>query len=174
VTSFLSPGLYVILKRKPSFKNDMSILRSLLIRLGWANLDAGRNPIKVFLLDDDRRRHRWFTKRFMGDELDIAENVAEAKTLLQENSYDAIFLDHDLLPEHYESSKFDDDENTGYAIALWLNENNNLQNAATIIVHTRNSDGGMRMVEVLRRKERNVEYVPFPLLDIKIGNYWKR
>jgi hypothetical protein len=151
----------------------MSILRSLLIRLGLANLNAERTPIKVFLLDDDPRRHRWFINRFNGDELDIAENVEEAMTLLQENSYDAIFLDHDLLPEHYESSKFDD-ENTGYAIALWLNENKNLQIAATIIVHTRNSDGGMRMVETLRENGRNVEYVPYPLLDIKIGSYWKR
>ena len=151
----------------------MSILQSLLIKLGWANFSAARTPIKVFLLDDDRRRHRWFVKRFAGDELDIAENVSEGVALLQENSYDAIFLDHDLLPEHYESSKLDD-VNTGYAIALWLNENRNSQSAATIIVHTRNSDGGMRMVEILREKGRNVEYVPYPLLDIKIGNYWKR
>lgn len=151
----------------------MSILQSLLIKLGWANLTAERTAIKVFLLDDDRRRHRWFTKRFSSDDLDIAENVAEAITLLQENSYDAIFLDHDLLPEHYESSKFDD-ENTGYAIALWLNQNTNSQNASTIIVHTRNSEGGMRMVEILREKGRNVEYVPYPLLDMKLKNYWKR
>ncbi|NJM53439.1 MAG: hypothetical protein HC846_08630 [Blastocatellia bacterium] len=33
----------------------------------------------------------------------IAETVAEARKLLQESSFDAIFLDHDLLPEHYES-----------------------------------------------------------------------
>ena len=151
----------------------MSILQSLLIKLGWANLNAERTPIKIFLLDDDHRRHRWFIKRFEGDELDIAENVEEAKTLLLEDAYDAIFLDHDLLPEHY-GAETNDDENTGYAIAKWLNENNSLQNAATIIVHTRNSDGGMRMVEVLREKARQVEYVPFPLLDIKIKNYWKR
>ena len=151
----------------------MSILQSLLIKLGWANLNAERTPIKVFLLDDDHRRHRWFIKRFEGDELDIAENVEEAKTLLQEDAYDAIFLDHDLLPEHY-GAETNDDENTGYAIAKWLNKNNKLQNAATIIVHTRNSDGGMRMVEVLRENARQVEYVPFPLLDIKIKNYWKR
>lgn len=151
----------------------MGLLQSLLIKMGWANLKAERTPIKVFLLDDDRRRHRWFKKRFDGDELDVAETVAEAKEFLERNSYDAVFLDHDLLPEHYESSRHDD-ENTGYAIALWLRENKQIQSAATIIIHTRNSDAGMRMVETLREKERNVEYVPFPLLDIKIRHYWKR
>lgn len=151
----------------------MGILKSILIRLGLADLNAGRNPIKIFLLDDDTRRHRWFVKRFNGDEVIIAENVADARALLQEKSYDAIFLDHDLLPEHYESEKHDD-ENTGYAIADWLSKNKDAQRAATIIVHTRNSDGGMRMVEVLRESQRNVEYVPFPLLDMKIKHYWKR
>lgn len=151
----------------------MGIVKSILIRLGLADLRAERNPISIFLLDDDTRRHRWFVKRFDGDQVDIAENVDEAKNLLQKNSYDAVFLDHDLLPEHYESEKWDD-ENTGYAIADWLSKNRNVQSATMIIVHTRNSEGGMRMVEVLRENERNVEYVPYPLLDMKIKHYWQR
>ena len=152
----------------------MGILRSLLIRLGWADLSAERNPISIFLLDDDRRRHRWFTKRFDGDELDVAETVEEAKELLAETSYDAIFLDHDLLPHHYESNDHDDYANTGFAIVEWLNENKDIQRAATVIVHTRNSDAGVRMIEKLRESGREAEYVPFPMLDIKIKNYWKR
>ncbi len=152
----------------------MSILRNLLIRLGLADLQAERNPIAIFLLDDDRRRHRWFEKRFEGDDLEIAETVDEAKLLLEENSYDAIFLDHDLLPHHYESNDHDDFARTGFAIAEFLDENKSLQRAATIIVHTRNADAGIRMVEKLRESNRNAEYVPFPMLDIKIKNYWKR
>lgn len=151
----------------------MSVVRGILIRLGLANLKSERNPIRIFLLDDDRRRHRWFKKRFEGDDLDVAETVADAKPFLESNAYDVVFLDHDLLPHHYESSERDD-ENTGYAIALWLGENKKIQPATKIIVHTRNSDAGMRMVELLRKNDRNVEYVPFPLLDIKIKNYWKR
>jgi len=152
----------------------MSILRSLLIKVGLADFKAERSPITIFLLDDDKRRHRWFTKRFEGDELDIAETVEEAKEMLGQYAYDAIFLDHDLLPHHYESNDHDDFGSTGYAIAEWLNENKNLQRAATVIVHTRNADGAVRMVEKLRESGRTVEYVPFPMLDIKIKNYWKR
>lgn len=152
----------------------MSIFRSLLIKLGLAEFKAERTPISVFLLDDDRRRHRWFKKRFEGDEVFIAETVEEAKTLLSEQSYDAIFLDHDLLPEHYESNNHDDFGRTGYAIAEWLTEKKELQRASTIIVHTRNADAAIKMVEKLRESGRTVEYCAFPMLDLKIKNYWKR
>jgi CheY-like chemotaxis protein len=152
----------------------MSLLRSLMIRFGLADLKAERTPITVFLLDDDERRHRWFERRFKGDDLAIAENVADAKQILEEGSFDAIFLDHDLLPHHYESNDHDDFDRTGYAIAEWLNERPDLQKAATIIVHTRNADAAIPMVQKLRESGRNVEYCAFPMLDLKIRNYWKR
>jgi hypothetical protein len=151
----------------------MSILRGVLNKLGLYDVKANRSPIRVFLLDDDTRRHTWFTRRFDGDYLDIADDVARAREFLSENLYDAIFLDHDLLPEHYHAETADD-ENTGYAIALWLASHPELQRAATIVVHTRNADGAMRMVEELRRAGRQAEYVPFPLLAQKIKNYWHR
>ena len=152
----------------------MSVFRSLLTRFGLANVRAERTPISVFLLDDDRRRHRWFEKRFDGDALDIAETVDEAKEFLASDNYDAIFLDHDLLPHHYESNDHDDFGRTGYAIAEWLNAHPELQKAATIIVHTRNADAAIPMVQKLRETGRNVEYVAFPMLDLKIKNYWQR
>ncbi len=152
----------------------MGFIRSLLIKFGLADLSSERTPIAVMLLDDDRRRHRWFAKRFDGDDLDIAENVDEAKAFLTSSSYDAIFLDHDLLPHHYESNDHDDFAQTGYAIALFLNENPDLQRAATIIVHTRNADAAISMVQKLRETGRTVEYCAFPMLDLKIKNYWKR
>jgi hypothetical protein len=152
----------------------MSLFRSLLIKLGLADLKAERTPIAVFLLDDDERRHRWFERRFNGDDLSIAENVEDAKNILEKEAFDAIFLDHDLLPLHYESNDHDDFARTGYAIAEWLNERPDLQRAATIIVHTRNADAAIPMVQKLRESGRNVEYCAFPMLDLKIRNYWKR
>lgn len=152
----------------------MGIVRSLMIRFGLADMSAERTPIRVMLLDDDERRHRWFKKRFVGDELDVAVDVAEAKQLLATSAYDAIFLDHDLLPHHYESNDHGDKANTGFAIAEYLNENRDLQRGATIIVHTRNADAAIGMVTTLRESGRNVEYCAFPYLDLKIKNYWQR
>jgi hypothetical protein len=151
----------------------MGILRGVINKLGLKSVKAERSPIRVFLLDDDTRRHVWFSKRFEGDHLDIAYDVERAREYLSVNLYDAIFLDHDLLPEHYHAAETDD-ENTGYAIAVWLASRPELQRASTIMVHTRNADGAMRMVEELRRSGRQAEYVPFPLLAQKIKNYWHR
>jgi hypothetical protein len=144
------------------------------MRFGLADTKAERSPITVFLLDDDRRRHRWFQKRFLGDEIDIAETVEEAKGFLSKYAYDAIFLDHDLLPEHYETNDHNDYARTGFAIAEFLHQNKGLQRAATIIVHTRNADAAIRMVEKIRESGRTCEYCAFPMLDLKIKNYWKR
>jgi hypothetical protein len=152
----------------------MSVINRLLVRFGLAEIKVERSPISVFLLDDDRRRHRWFEKRFAGDELVIAETVEEARDHLKSGSFDAIFLDHDLLPEHYETNDHDDYARTGYAIAEFLFENPKFQRAATIIVHTRNADAAIRMVEKIRASGRTCEYCAFPMLDLKIKNYWKR
>jgi len=152
----------------------MGLIRSILIRLGLHDHSAERSPIAVFLLDDDPRRHQWFEKRFKGDELHIAETVERAKEMLEQYAYDAIFLDHDLLPHHYVSNDHDDFANTGFAVAEWLNERRELQRSSSIIVHTRNADAAIRMVETLRESGRSVEYCAFPLLDLKIRNYWKR
>lgn len=151
----------------------MSLVRSLMSRLGLRNNSVERNPIRVFLLEDDKRRHQWFLKRFAGDQIDIADNVPSAQELLSANAYDALFLDHDLQPEHY-NSPITDDERTGYAIACWLAVNPELQRASTIFVHTRNAEGAMRMVEKLREAGRAAEFVPFPLLGERIKHYWKR
>jgi hypothetical protein len=152
----------------------MGLFRNLLIRLGLSKPEVPRTPISVFLLDDDERRHQWFEKRFSGDRLEIAKSVDEAKKILEKGRFDAIFLDHDLLPHHYESNDHDDYANTGYAIAEWLNDRNELHRSATIFVHTRNADAAIPMVQKLRESGRSVEYCAFPMLDIKIRNYWKR
>jgi len=151
----------------------MRLLNSLLTKLGISQVKTERDPIRVFLLDDDKRRHRWFSERFKDDMLDLADNVETAQQFLSSNSYDAIFLDHDLHPEHYHSDE-KDDTRTGYAIALWLATNPKLQRASTIVVHTRNADGAIRMVEELRRAGRSAEYVPFPFLADRIKHYWSR
>ena len=152
----------------------MGVVRTILLKLGLADLSAERAPISVFLLDDDHRRHRWFRKRFKVDHLEIADNVEDAKRLLPIGTYDAIFLDHDLLPHHYETNSHDDFDRTGYAVAEWLAENRNIQPAATIIVHTRNADASVRMVEKLKESKRQVEYVAFPMLGLKIKHYWNK
>ena len=164
---------WIIVMQKGFMQNEMPLLSSLLTKLGLGTVKVERHPIRVFLLDDDQRRHEWFSARFKGDRIDVADTVEKAQEFLSINSYDAIFLDHDLHPEHYHATS-PDDERTGYAIASWLAANPQLQRASTILVHTRNADGAMRMVEELRRSGRTADYVPFPYLAERIKNYWAR
>lgn len=151
----------------------MGVVGRLLHKLGLANTDSERHPIRVFLLEDDERRCEWFAKRFKGDHLDVAYDVPRAKELLQTRTYDSIFLDHDLMPEHYGATT-SDDERTGFAIASFLASRPELQRAATIMVHSFNADGAMRMVEELRGAGRQAEYIPFHFLEDRIRNFWPR
>ena len=151
----------------------MGILQGLLSKLGLESLARPQNPVRVFLLDDDTLRHDWFAKQFKGDRLDLTVEPAHAIELLSTNYYDLVFLDHDLLPEHYHSDTLDD-EKTGYAVALWLASRPDRQAAATIIVHTRNADGALRMVELLRGVGRQAEHIPFHMLAPKIKNLRQR
>jgi hypothetical protein len=151
----------------------MGFIERLKHKFGLASPHSDRHPIRIFLLEDDERRCEWFAKRFKGDDLDIACEVSEAKELLQTRIYDSIFLDHDLMPEHYGATEADD-ERTGYAIASFLATHPELQRAATIMVHSFNADGAMRMVEELRRAGRQTEYIPFHFLEERIKNYWPR
>ena len=151
----------------------MSLLDGLLSRLGRRTASA-RTPLRVLLLDDDERRHDWFAERFDGDQLDIAVEPAEAIELLAANAYDAIFLDHDLLPEHYRTTNSRDEERTGYAVAAWLAARPEVQPSTTIIVHTRNANGALKMVSKMREAGRRAEYVPWTRLPEQIKHYWQR
>jgi hypothetical protein len=151
----------------------MSLVERLKHKFKLASPHSGRHPIRIFLLEDDQRRRDWFAKRFKGDHLDVVDDVIKAKELLQTRTYDTIFLDHDLIPEHYGATE-SDDERTGYAIASFLATRPELQRAATIMVHSFNADGAMRMVEELRGAGRQAEYIPFHFLEERIKNYWPR
>jgi len=151
----------------------MGVWQGLLGKLGLESLLARRAPLRVFLLDDDTLRHQWFARSFRGDMLDVASDAPRAVELLASNSYDLVFLDHDLLPEHYYAEEFDD-ERSGYAVARFLAERPDRQPVATIVVHTRNADGALRMVELLRRTGRQAEHVPFHLLAPKVKSLRKR
>jgi CheY-like chemotaxis protein len=144
----------------------MSIIQGLLNKIGLG-ASYGRHPLRVFLLDDDTLRHDWFARQLKGDRLDVAAEPARAVELLSANHYDLIFLDHDLLPEHYYAKEFDD-ERSGYAVARWLSERPDRSAVAHIIAHTRNAEGALRMVKLLRNVGRQAEHVPFQMLAPRI------
>ena len=151
----------------------MGILQGLLTKLGLGSLTNPQPPLRVFLLDDDPLRHEWFTKQFKGDRLHLTAEPERAIEMLSENYYDLVFLDHDLLPEHYHSDTLDDDR-SGYAVARWLASRPDRQASSSIVVHTRNADGALRMVKLLRDVGRQAEHIPFHTLAPKIKQLRRR
>lgn len=119
---------------------------------------------RVLLVEDDEERCAWFRGRLAGFETDVTCDVGQAVSWLSERDYAAILLDHDLLEEHYFSDA-EDDERTGYAVALWLAEHPDRQRDATVIIHSLNYAGAARMLEVLSSAGRDAEHVPFHYLQ---------
>ena len=115
--------------------------------------------IKILLLEDCQERINWFKEKF--DKLHITDSPKQAINFLNENEYDYIFLDHDLqlYPHEYECSE--DDTITGFHVAKWLGSNPDNNKSASIIIHSMNSIGALRMVKALNRP---VRVLPFSIL----------
>lgn len=120
--------------------------------------------MSVLIVEDSLSRCRWFKEQFIGYRLDITCDVREAIELLKKNSYEYIFLDHDLKEEHYSTWDIRDDENTGYGVAKWLADNM-AHREAQIIIHSLNPSGSQRMLLTLESTGHNVRKVPY--LDLQ-------
>ncbi len=104
--------------------------------------------MKIFLLDDSVKRLRRFRNAFCADQITHSASATEAIEWLARESFDLIFLDHDLV-EH------DTDwiaSGTGYEVAHFLATTDTPNNQTLIVVHAMNPAGVARMLEVLRMR----------------------
>ena len=122
---------------------------------------------RILLVEDDESRCEWFRARLVGYELDVTCDVREAVAWLDERTYEAILLDHDLRDEHYFSDE-PDDERTGYAVASWLAVHPDRQRKALIIIHSLNYSGALRMRLLLQDAGRDAECIPFHHLENRL------
>ena len=102
--------------------------------------------MRILILDDDDSRHTQFKRNFIGYLLTCVHTSQEAIDHLQNNEYDAVFLDHDLGGKVYVDSF--GDESTGYTVAKWLSENPSRKPRA-IYIHSFNPVGAARMQSIL-------------------------
>lgn len=118
---------------------------------------------RILIVEDDEGRCSWFRAQLSDYELDITCDVTEAIGWLKERDYRTIFLDHDLVTEHYAATDFDD-ERTGYAVARWLAAHPEYQREAKIVIHSLNYPGAERMLRVLQESGRQAIHIPFTAL----------
>jgi CheY-like chemotaxis protein len=124
--------------------------------------------VKILIVEDNSERIDWFHNALTGHEIDVTAAVSVAVAWLAAGQYDAIFLDHDLAEHHYayqdgRPSPYDDE--TGYAVALWLGANPAASPGARIVVHSMNWPAGRRMVEALEDGDRKPDLIPFVYLQ---------
>lgn len=118
---------------------------------------------KILIVEDDALRIEWFLKSTLHHMVFICDKAEDAIQKLKSESFDIIFLDHDLCNEHYkyvgagelsdaEFIKFCEenlDATTGYAVAAFLADNPERSKNADIIIHTMNTVAQARMANRL-------------------------
>lgn len=104
--------------------------------------------MRILILEDNVNRFQSFEQNLFCDHMDEVEWVKtplDAIEKLKGETYDYLFLDHDLYGKVYVPSGPD----TGYEVASWLFINADKM-PRTVILHTLNSDGAHNMQQKLQ------------------------
>jgi CheY-like chemotaxis protein len=99
---------------------------------------------RILILEDDHQRHSKFKSALIGNYVIIVETVEECVGLLSSESWDALFLDHDLGGDQMVASG----PGTGYEVACWLEERPH-KRPPIIIIHSLNNQGAPKMQAAL-------------------------
>lgn len=102
--------------------------------------------MNLLILDDDKIRHVFFKKNFSEHVITSVYTTEDAIQALQSETFDAVFLDHDL-GGHMSVDSFGQ-ETTGYTVAKWLSENPD-RKPLNIIIHSFNNVGAKNMQNIL-------------------------
>jgi CheY-like chemotaxis protein len=115
--------------------------------------------MRILFLDDDELRHRLIAEQLIGHDATATRTVAETAKALEGAPFDLACLDHDLGGLQMVDSE---EEETGHTVAKLIAAMPPERRPRQIIVHSFNSVGAGRMVQVLKAAGyENVEWHPF-------------
>ena len=119
--------------------------------------------MNILIVEDDPNRIEWFKNSFHDDILFITKDTKKAIEWLKEESFELIFLDHDLGDEVY----VDSGEGTGHEVAEYIADNK--LTSDLIVIHTCNPIGAVNMSRTL--SDYKLMIIPFPrLIQIDIDD----
>ena len=113
--------------------------------------------MKILILEDDYDRITEFKKRLTGAAIHVVSTVEDAITSLKHDTWDVLFLDHDLGGKVYQT------ENTGYDVTKWL-EQNQQHTPPTVFIHSLNSNGAERMKQCIP----HAVLAPFAWMNVEL------
>lgn len=91
--------------------------------------------LRILILEDDPERWKHFRRCFIGHEVGVMATAVGAIAALKLESYDALFLDHDLGEPNQASGP-----GTGYEVAKWL-ERHPERCPRVVVLHSLNKPG---------------------------------
>jgi CheY-like chemotaxis protein len=100
--------------------------------------------MRIVVLEDNKERQACFKRGLIGYTALITDTARDCIKALQNEDWDAVFLDHDLYQQAYVPSG----PGTGYEVAEWLSLNRNRM-PARVYVHSFNDNGRAKMLGVL-------------------------
>jgi hypothetical protein len=97
-----------------------------------------------------------------------AYDYGEATAAMMKQSFDVVFLDHDLSLESIMCDPETSEELTGTSVAKWMVEffENSLLPKPQVVLHSLNPEGRKRMKMILRDAGFEVKEIPFTQLSI--------
>lgn len=117
---------------------------------------------RVLVLEDDHNRHKQFKERFIENgniSYTIVETAEACLTLLKNEKYDMVFLDHDLGGEVFVNSE---NRNTGAEVARRITEDrSSVIGSPLFIIHSLNPTGSEYMENLLKKEFSQVYRIPF-------------
>ena len=119
--------------------------------------------MRILILEDDDNRNSTFQRNFCSEQTEvvIVKEAIHAINYLNNENWDVLFLDHDLGGAVHVAET---EENTGSAVARWLNVNPKKE-PAIVIIHSLNNDGRLNMKRLIPKA------IIFPFAWIKLNSY---
>lgn len=102
--------------------------------------------MRIMFLDDMQSRRDVFKTQSIGHTVDFAITAKQAIELLKNNEYDAIYLDHDLENDHYQSNE--DHHEDGRFVARALREMTQ-HHGKIVVIHSLNPGGRANIKSIL-------------------------
>jgi hypothetical protein len=112
--------------------------------------------MRIFVLDDDMQRIKWFKKNW--ENVYYAHDPVEAEKMLRANNYDSIWLDHDLGGAYERGPKGD-----GIDLAKVMAKEE-LQTSTPVVVHSLNYYGTENILMTLRNTHESLFKIDFVTL----------
>lgn len=126
--------------------------------------------MRILFLDDNQTRHKTFKSQTIGASVDQAFTAIQAVEFLKNNTYDVVFLDHDLGEEHYKNQNCNDDT-TGQFVAKYCESVKEQFNNTVFVLHTLNPVGRESMKSILENAGFGVRVYPFTsMFNVEVLN----